>query len=191
MELLFIYKAAFIAIWLCGFVIIGEGPQICLGMLVMASWIALGRRFALAQPALCSLYYSLRLISTDPFGRSYMKRPWPVHYVIGWMGVYLKHTSVNKATKPCIPYYDHPTMKPMLVNTLFRTSKHFSPERASNFLCKDSNILWHPYKPNSAKHLRTPPSSWISKIFCLCIRRGMLPFRRDNICIVSHTTQIM
>ena len=185
MELSLIYKAAFIAIWLCGFAIIGGGPRIRRGVLVMASWIALGRRFALAQPALCSLYYSLRLISTDPVGPSYMKRPWPVHYLIGWMGVYLKHAFVNKVTKPRIPYYDHPTRKPMLVNMLFRTSKHFNPESASDFLRKDSNILWHPYKPHSANHLRTPPSSWISKIFCLCIRRGLLPFRRDNICIAE------
>ena len=57
-----IYTAAFLALWICFFAIVGGGPYIRPSVLVMASWMTLGRRFALAQPALCSLYYSLRLI---------------------------------------------------------------------------------------------------------------------------------
>ena len=53
------YQAAFLATWLCCFVIIGGGPRIRRGTLVMASWMAMGRRYTLAQPPLRSLYHSL------------------------------------------------------------------------------------------------------------------------------------
>jgi hypothetical protein len=58
----------------------------------------MGRRYALAQPALCTLYYSLRLIGTNSVGP--LKRPWPVHYIIGWMGTYIKHIFGDKVKKP-------------------------------------------------------------------------------------------
>jgi hypothetical protein len=89
-----VYKAAFLALWLCSYVIVAGGPRIRPGVLVM------GRRYALAQPALCTLYYSLRLIGTNPVGPSSLKRPWPLHYIIGWMGTYIKHIFGDKVNKP-------------------------------------------------------------------------------------------
>ncbi|CAM0950673.1 unnamed protein product, partial [Alopecurus aequalis] len=70
----YLYVAAFVALWLCCYVVIGEGPYIRPGVLLMASWIVSGRKISLAPPALCSLYYSLRRISTHPVGPSYEKR---------------------------------------------------------------------------------------------------------------------
>ena len=81
-----IYTAAFLTLWICCFEIIGGGPYIRPGVLVTASWMTLGRQFALAQPALCSLYYSLRLISTKPINPASLRKLWPVHYLIGWTG---------------------------------------------------------------------------------------------------------
>ena len=52
-----LYVAAYIAVWLCYFVVIGGGAYVRAGVLVMASWIALGRRISLAPPALCSIYF--------------------------------------------------------------------------------------------------------------------------------------
>jgi hypothetical protein len=95
-----VYKAAFLAFWLCSYVVVAGGPHIRPGVLVMASWMAMGRRYALAQPALCTLYYYLRLISTNSVGPSSLKRPWPVHYIIGWMGTYIKHIFGDKVKKP-------------------------------------------------------------------------------------------
>jgi hypothetical protein len=80
----------------------------------------MGRRYALARPALCTLYYSLRLISTNPVGPS-LKRPWPVHYIIGWMGAYIKHIIGDKVKKPHILFYNHCSRRPMMANTMFRT----------------------------------------------------------------------
>jgi hypothetical protein len=144
------YKAAFLALWLCCFVVVGGGPWIRPGVLVMASWMAMGRRYALAQPALCSLYYSLRLISTDPVGPSHIKRCWPVHYIIGWMNAYIRNIFGDKMRNTRVPPYDHASKKPMMANIMFRTPKHFSIVEAFNLLCKDVNILWSPYKPNSS-----------------------------------------
>lgn len=179
-----VYKAAFIALWLCTYVIVAGGPRVRPGVLVMASWIAIGRRYALAQPALCSLYYSLRLICTHSVGPSSLKRPWPVHYVIGWMGVYIKFIFGDKK-KINIPPYNHRLRRPMMVNTMSRTPKRFSPEEAYHFLCKDANILWCPYKPNRVNQPNIVSPPWASRTFCLAVRRGLLPFRRGNLCIVE------
>jgi hypothetical protein len=139
-----VYKTAFFMLWLCSYVIVAGGSRIRPGVLVMASWIAMGHRYALAQPALCTLYYSLRLISTNPVGPS-LKRPWPVHYIIGWMGTYIKHIIGDKVKKPHILFYNQCSRRPMMANTMFRTPKRFNPEEAFNLLCKDANILWCPY----------------------------------------------
>lgn len=66
------YTAAFLAIWLCRYVVVGGGPYIRPGALVMASWISLGRRISLGPPALCSIYYSLRRICTHLIGPSFI-----------------------------------------------------------------------------------------------------------------------
>lgn len=121
-----------------------------LGVLVIASWMAMGHRYALAQPALCSLYYSLRLISTDSVGPSHIKRCWPVHYIIGWMNAYIRNIFGDKMRNTRVPPYNHASKKPMMANIMFRTPKHFSIVEAFNLLCKDVNILWSPYKPNSS-----------------------------------------
>jgi hypothetical protein len=110
-----VYKAAFLALWLCCFVVVGGGTRIRPGVLVTASWMAMGRKYALAQPALCSLYYSLRLICTNPVGPSYMKKSWSVHYIISWMGAYLKSIFGSKMRGPCIPFYSDQSRKPMMV----------------------------------------------------------------------------
>jgi hypothetical protein len=177
------YKAAFLALWLCSFVVIGGGPRIRSGVLVMASWMAMGRRYALAQPALCSLYYSLRLISTNPVGPSYMKRCWPVHYIIGWMGAYIRNNFGDKVRRPQIPPYNHVSNKTMMANIMFRIPKHFNPAEAFNLLCNGANILWYAYKPNFTDQPRAPPPAWVSRTFCLSLHRGMLPFRRASLCI--------
>jgi hypothetical protein len=88
----------------------------------------------------------LRLLSTNPIGPSY-KRCWPVHFIIGWMGVYLKSIFGDKVNKPHAPSFIHGSRKSMMVNTMFRTPKRFSPDEAFKFLCKDANIHWYPYKP--------------------------------------------
>jgi len=47
-----IFVAAFLALWLCCFVVVGSGPHIWRGVLVMAAWMSLGWHFSLAPPAL-------------------------------------------------------------------------------------------------------------------------------------------
>ena len=77
------YVAAFVALWLCCFVVVGEWPFIRPGVLVMASWIALGRKISLAPPALSSLYLALRRISTNSDRPSFEQTPMSIHYIIG------------------------------------------------------------------------------------------------------------
>ncbi|KAL6654731.1 hypothetical protein ACP70R_008196 [Stipagrostis hirtigluma subsp. patula] len=175
-----LYTAAFLALWLCGFVVIGGGPYIRPSVLVVASWMAVGRRFALAQPALCSLYHSLRLISTDPVGPGSVHRAWPVHFVVSWMGVYMKKVFGEKARRVHIPTCKYPAVRPSMLNTMFRVPQHFTPETAHEFMCRDANILWYPYRPRSASQATKQPSLWISRAFYLSLRRGVLPWRRAN-----------
>lgn len=145
----------------------------------MASWMAMGRKYALAQPALCSLYYSLRLISTNPIGPSHVTRFSPVHYIVGWTGIYLRSIFCGRMRKPHTLSYNHRSGKPMMENTMVKTPKHFIPEAAFEFLCKDSNILWCPYNANKWFPI------WSNQVFCLSIRRGLLPLRRTRLCIAE------
>lgn len=168
-----IYTAAFIALWLCQFVVVGGGPYVRPGVLVMASWIVLGRRISLGPPALCSLYYSLRLISTHPVGPSFAHRIWPVHFIAGWMGVYLKSPFGNRMKTPHLPSSKQLIVTPHMVNTMFRTPKHFTPEKAHIFLENRHNISWHPYTLTTRDGVFQH-----RKVFLISIRRGMLPWRR-------------
>ncbi|CAM0883038.1 unnamed protein product [Alopecurus aequalis] len=175
-----LYTAAFIALWIRRFVIPGGGPYIRPGVLVMAAWITIGRRISLAPPALCSLYYSLRMISTHPIGPSFTKRPWPVHYVIGWIGTYLRTPFGNKYKTNPIPFYKHLASKPEMLNTMSRTPTPFDSVEAHNYLQKFTNIKWHPYILNTLQG-----DEYLQRIFRISIRRGMLPWRRDNLCIAE------
>ncbi|KAI5006676.1 hypothetical protein ZWY2020_033919 [Hordeum vulgare] len=175
-----LYTAAFIAIWLCRFVIPGGGPYIRPGVLVMAAWITLGRRISLAPAALCSLYYSLRLISTHPIGPSFIKRPWPVHYLVGWMGTYLKKTFGNKYRAHPLPCYRHSASKPEMMKIMSRTPVPFDSMVAHKFLQHHKNIKWHPYTMDTLKE-----DEYLQRIFQISVRRGMLPWRRDNLCIAE------
>jgi hypothetical protein len=168
-----IYTAAFIAIWLCRFVVVGGGAYIRPGVLVMASWITLGRRISLGPPALCSLYYSLRLISTHPIGPSFTHRIWPVHFMIGWIGIYLKKPFGNRVKTPNFPSSRNLIVKPRMVDTMFKTPKPFAPEQAHAFLENRHNIFWFPYTLTNPDGLFQP-----KKAFLISIRRGMLPWRR-------------
>jgi hypothetical protein len=73
----------------------------------------------------------------------------------------------------------------MMANAMFRTPKRFNPVEAFNLLCKDANILWCPYKPSHSKHPGTQSPPWVSRIFFLSVRRGLLPFRRADLCIAE------
>jgi peptide alpha-N-acetyltransferase len=95
-----LYTAAFLSLWICCFVVMGGGPYIRPGVLVMASWMALGRRFALTQPALCSLV--LFKIDLDN-----LRRIGPIDYLIGWMGVYMPTTFHGRVCR----YLSAPTLQ--------------------------------------------------------------------------------
>jgi hypothetical protein len=172
-----LYTAAFLSLWICCFIVVGGGPYIRPGVLVMASWMALGRRFALAQPALCSLYYSLRLISTEPINLDNLRRIGPIHYLIGWMGVYMPATFSGRMRYVGIPICPYPSVQPTMLNTMSRKPKLFSPGEAQQFMCRNHNIVWHPYRPLNPNQTQQATLMWERKIFCLSIRRGLLPWR--------------
>lgn len=90
-------------------------------VLVPNGSITIGCRISLGPPALCSLYYSLRLISTHPIGPAFLKRAWQVHYVIGWIGIYLRKAFGNKSSTRSLPFYKHSAPKPKMWNTMSRT----------------------------------------------------------------------
>ena len=62
---------------------------------------------------------------------------------------------------------------PHMVNTMYRTPKYFTPEKAHTFLENRHNIFWHPYT------LTTQDGVFqYKKVFLISIHRGMLPWRR-------------
>jgi hypothetical protein len=70
-----------------------------------------------------------------------------------------------------------------MANAMFRTPKRFNTVEAFNLLCKGANILWCPYKPSHSKQPGT--QSRVSRIFCLSVRLGLLPFWRADLCIAE------
>jgi len=129
-----IYTAAFLTLWICCFAIVGGGPYIRPGVLVTVSWMTLGRQFALAQPALCSLYYSLRLISTKAINPGSLRRLWPVHYLIGWIGDHIPTVFGNKMQHINIPVCPYPSVRPTMLNTMSRKPILFHPKSAQKVL---------------------------------------------------------
>ncbi|KAG2549607.1 hypothetical protein PVAP13_9KG230852 [Panicum virgatum] len=153
-----LYVAAFLALWICCFVVVGGGPYIRPSVLVMASWMALGRRYALAQPALCSFCYSLRLISMGVVRPTSPKRLWPLHYLVGWMGVYLPNILGRKMRNLRLPVCPYPTVRPTMLITMSRNPKSFSMQEARAFMVatfKKDFCIMEPYHPERvAKQFR-------------------------------------
>ncbi|KAH7859948.1 hypothetical protein Vadar_007393 [Vaccinium darrowii] len=85
-----VYLAAFLACWLCKFVLPIESCEVIRpGVFKVASMMARGERFSLAIPVLASIYRGLNDIANS-------SEPWkcdsvfPVHYVYAWLGEYFK-----------------------------------------------------------------------------------------------------
>ena len=154
-----------------------------------ASWMTLGRQFALAQPALCSLYYSLRLISTKPINPASLRKLWPVHYLIGWIGDHIPAVFGNRMKHVNIPVCPYPSVRPTMLDTMSRKPTLFSPKSAHKLLCRDKNILWNPYEPLDEDLTAQPNSLRTNRIFDLSLRRGMLPWRiatyKTDFCILE------
>ncbi|KAM3401865.1 hypothetical protein ACQJBY_006069 [Aegilops geniculata] len=178
------YIAAFIAHWLCSYVVVGGGPYIHPDVLLMASWIVSGRKISLAPSALCSLYYSLRRISMHPVAPSYEKRIWPMHYIAGWMGLYLRKPFKDKMKGKHLPDVKQLPMQPTMVKTMFRVPTTFSPAKARIFLDDRANIFWNPYTQNNLVGV-----DQLQRSFTISSHRGILPWRRatdvDDLCIAE------
>ena len=74
-----------------------------------------------------------------------------------------------------------------MVNTMFRPANHYSPKESFEFLCRDVNATWYPYNLTKPHNANRPilSSFGVDRIFCLSIRRGMLPWRRCELYIAK------
>nr|GMC68222.1 ABC transporter G family member 11 [Ipomoea batatas] len=83
-----VYLAAFLACWLCTFVLPGNPTAtIRLETFNMACKMAKGIKVCLAPPVLASIYYGLNSIS-ESISPGQMGTPSPIHYVYGWLSAY-------------------------------------------------------------------------------------------------------
>nr|GLL31223.1 uncharacterized protein LOC105973838 [Ipomoea trifida] len=84
-----IYLAAFLACWLCVFVLPSTPSNaIRPETFRMACIMAQGRRVCLAVPVLASIYHGLNLISRA-ISPCFIKSTFPYHYLYGWLSAYL------------------------------------------------------------------------------------------------------
>ena len=82
------YLAAFLACWLCKFVLSWVGVNLIFpGVFKVASIMAQGETFSLIVPVLASIYNDLNEIacSSKPGTNAYI---FPLHYLYGWLGEY-------------------------------------------------------------------------------------------------------
>jgi hypothetical protein len=88
-----------------------------------------------------------RLINNHPIGPAYMKRAWPVHFVIGWIGLYFRRGTVfgNRERGYTLPTFSHSTEKPSMINTMCRTPVHYTPGHAHDYLNTRSNFFSRSY----------------------------------------------
>nr|GME01302.1 ABC transporter G family member 11 [Ipomoea batatas] len=84
-----IYLAAFLACWLCVFVLPSTPSHaIRPETFRMACIMAQGRRVCLAVPVLASIYHGLNLVSRA-ISPGFIKSTFPYHYLYGWLSAYL------------------------------------------------------------------------------------------------------
>ena len=82
------YLAAFLACWLCKFVLPWGGVNlICSRVFKVASKMAQGETFSLVVPVLANMYNGLNEIacSSKPGTNASI---FPIHYLYGWLGEY-------------------------------------------------------------------------------------------------------
>ncbi|GAA0158627.1 hypothetical protein LIER_15598 [Lithospermum erythrorhizon] len=85
-----VYCAAFLSCWLCTFVLpFNVTGSIRPSIFKMASYMATGKIVSLAIPVLASIYRGLHLITTSRYP-SNSGCCFPVHYLLGWVGAYLR-----------------------------------------------------------------------------------------------------
>ncbi|KAL0327879.1 UNVERIFIED_CONTAM: hypothetical protein Scaly_2220500 [Sesamum calycinum] len=84
-----VYLAAYLACWLCVFVLPGKDVNSIRPNILMASLMANGRRVNLAIPVLASIYDGLNTVATSPkpAGTSHF---FPIHFVYAWLACYFK-----------------------------------------------------------------------------------------------------
>jgi hypothetical protein len=68
-----------------------------------------------------------------------MKRAWPVHFIIGSIGLYFRRGTVfgNRERGYTLPIFSHSTEKPSMINTMCRTPVHYTPGHAHDYLVRN------------------------------------------------------
>nr|GLL16931.1 uncharacterized protein LOC105964676 [Ipomoea trifida] len=113
-----VYLAAFLACWLCTFVLPGNPTAtIRPETFNMACKMAKGIKVCLAPPVLASIYYGLNSI-LESISPGQMGTPFPIHYVYGWLSAYFNThfktpslmssypKMVTSSGEGCAKYYD-------------------------------------------------------------------------------------
>nr|GME05771.1 ABC transporter G family member 11 [Ipomoea batatas] len=172
-----VYLAAFIACWLCTFVLPGDPTAtIRPETFNMACRMARGIKVCLAPPVLASIYYGLNSIS-ESFSPGQIGTPFPIHYVYGWLAAYFN------------THFKTPSL--MLLSPKMVTSsgkggaKHYDRIDARKRIFKGEHVSW----------LCTTRQNGRDFFFCddkrggkdnfeyfICLRPGFLVLRQGRQC---------
>ena len=109
-----------------------------------------------------------------PVAPSYEKRIRPVHYIAGWMGLYIKKAYKDKVKGKHLPDVKQLPMQPTIVKTMFRVPMSFSPAMARTCLDDRAYIFWNPYTPNNLVGVDQLQRSFSISSIGVCFHGGML-----------------
>nr|GLL21956.1 uncharacterized protein LOC105964676 [Ipomoea trifida] len=178
-----IYLAAFLACWLCVFVLPGTPSNaIRLETFRMACIMAQGRRVCLAVLVLASIYHGLKLISRA-ISPGFIKSTFPYHYLYGWLSAYLN------------TYFEAPNLmspRPRMVSFSGEGgAKFYSETDAHKKIFKGESINWlYASRNHYRDYIFHDDGKGIEEDleYFLCLRPCRLILRQGQQCVAEPYT---
>nr|CAD1826067.1 unnamed protein product [Ananas comosus var. bracteatus] len=143
------YLAAFLALWLCKFVMpSGKKNVIRPEAFIMASQMVHGTRFALAPVVLCAIQAALGRMVSDRRGPAYPYCRFPIDFLFAWVGAHFEKVYTRRPIRERIK--SMPGLKNVLdmLSFMYAVSTPFDSKRARQHLRDERNFIWRPYSFN-------------------------------------------
>ncbi|CAN6568095.1 unnamed protein product [Malus baccata var. baccata] len=169
--------AAFLAFWLCRFVLPSKGGKVRPETFPMACLMAQGSRVSLAPTVLGYIYHGLGDIVSCPRGPGFTYISMPVHYIVGWLGEHFPFLYRSR------PDSDFPEGYPQLARYAGVEPKEVNISQARFIFRSDKSVIYRPTVFVEEKGCSLMDNEDLSDDyfeFLVCVRTAKLHVRIDE-----------
>ncbi|KAJ0961990.1 hypothetical protein J5N97_029818 [Dioscorea zingiberensis] len=179
--------AAFVALWICYFIMPNGRNVIRPGVFLMASNIVLGRKIAFAPAILARIYIGLNAMVKHQKGPGFSTTVFPSHFLYAWAGSHFRRIHLRRPIDEDTSTIPGLSRIPEMLHYMNVSPTPFNrSSEVSLFIRKEENFTWRPF-PYLYRNDEIVRDSMLlvgpevldsyTMEYVKCLRCGVLPLR--------------